>query len=156
MSTHRLILISLGIAFVTVVSRADDGLDAEQMRMLQDPGGWEYLAISDSDSGIQTQHTCFNGQSHSNECSGTLILQTDDSFVQNVSIHGETVQRRGRYQLTGHELALFDEFGTKDGPYTVDLHADTKRLELKSQAVSIQLELEKEHRETSPNVPTNR
>jgi hypothetical protein len=148
MSTRRVILVLVGIAATSVFSRGDDGLDVEQMKMLQDPGGWEYLAISDSDNGIQTQHTCFNGQSHSNECSGTLVLQTDNAFVQNVSIHGESVQRHGTYQLTGHELQLFDEFGTKDGPYTVDLHTDTRRLELKSQAVSIQLELEKDYRAT--------
>ena len=126
-------------------------LNTDQMKMLQDPGGWEYLAISDADNGIQTKHTCFDGQPHPNECSGTLIFNANNTFVEKVHIHGKSVERHGGYQLNGNEVTFFDELGTSDGPYTVEVNTQTKRLvlEIKQAAgtlVRSELELETEYK----------
>ncbi len=96
-------------------------LSADQLKMLQDSGGWEYIAVSDADNGIQTQHTCFDGQPHPEQCSGTLTLHTDNTFVKNIHIHGQGVARHGNYELSGNQITFLDEFGTSDGPYTLDL-----------------------------------
>jgi hypothetical protein len=115
--------------------------------MLQDSGGWEYISLSDVDSGVQTKHTCFDGQPHPQECSGTLTLAPGKTFVQTVHIHGQTVQRHGTYELDGNALTFFDELGTKDGPYTLELHPEQKTLTLAMPQVRIELELEKQYRE---------
>lgn len=125
---------------------ARDTLSDEQLKLLQDPGGWEYITLSDSDNGIQTKHTCFDGQPHPGDCSGRIILTAGNTFVQNVHIHGQSVQRRGTYQISGNELTLADELGTKDGPYTLDLNTQTKFLIMQMPQVRIELELEKEYR----------
>ncbi len=128
-----------------------DGLTDDELKMLQDPGGWEYITVSDSDNGVQTTHTCFDGQPHPQECSGTLTLTTGKTFVQNVHIHGQTVQRHGTYELTGKQLAFYDELGTKDGPYTLDLNTQTERLVLVMPQLRIELELEKQFRDDLRN-----
>lgn len=114
--------------------------------MLTDPGGWEYVRISDPDSGIQTQHTCFDDQPHPQECSGTLTLSADRTFVQQVHIHGKTVARHGRYQLNDSGIAFFDEFGTEDGPYRLAINTQAKRLGLEMPQVRDELVLGKEYK----------
>jgi hypothetical protein len=57
--------------------RGQDVLSAHQPKMLQDPSGWEYIKIPDVDNGIQTEHTCFDGHPHPQQCSGTL--STDET-----------------------------------------------------------------------------
>lgn len=129
------------------VSFAGGFLSSDELKLLQDPGGWEYISVSDSDNGIQTQHVCFDGRPHPQECSGTLTLTASNTFVQNVHIHGQTVQRNGTYELDSDQLSLFDELGTKDGPYTVHIDVQKKSLVLEMPQVHIELELEKQYRE---------
>ncbi|MBV9154670.1 MAG: hypothetical protein JO097_00275 [Acidobacteriaceae bacterium] len=121
-------------------------LSDEQIKLLQDPGGWEYITLSDADNGIQTKHTCFDGQPHPEECSGTLTLTTAKTFVQSVYVHGQGVQRHGTYELSGNEITLSDELGTKDGPYTVEIDTQAKSMIMRMTSVRIELELEKEYR----------
>lgn len=121
-------------------------LSSDELKLLQDSGGWEYIAISDQDAGIQTQHTCFDGQPHPQECGGTLTLQPDNTFVQQVHIHGQTVARHGTYQIDGSQIAFFDEFGTRDGPYQLTLDAQAKKLTLEMPQVKDELLLEKEYK----------
>lgn len=123
-----------------------DALGQDELKLLQDPGGWEYMTISDQDAGIQTQHTCFDGQPHPQECSGTLTLSPDNTFVQQVHIHGQTVARHGKYQLDDSGITFFDEFGTQDGPYRLTIDAKAKRLTLEMPQVRVELELEKEYK----------
>ncbi len=121
-------------------------LSDDQVKLLQDPGGWEYITISDADNGIQTKHTCFDGQPHPEHCSGTLTLTAGKTFVQNVHVHGQSVQRHGTYELGGDEITLSDELGTKDGPYRLDINTQTKSMIMQMSSVRIELELEKEYR----------
>ena len=130
---------------------ASDTFNEDQLKMLHDSGGWQYIEVSDSDSGMQVTHTCFDGHPHPDTCSGTLTLKDDQTFQQDVVIHGESVQRHGKYELDGDQLAFFDELGTRDGPYTAELDVAGKSLILKMPQVKIVLELEKEYkRGTAP------
>lgn len=133
------------IGCVAVMS-ARDTLSRDQLKLLQDAGGWEYITISDPDSGVQTTHTCFDGQPHPNQCSGTLTLNPDNSFVQQVHIHGQTVARHGTYQIDGTQIAFLDEFGTKDGPYQLTLDTEAQRMVLEMPQVRDELELEKRYK----------
>ncbi len=115
------------------------GLSGDRIKMLQDPGGWEYIKIEDSDAGIQTEHTCFDGTPHPDVCSGTLTLSAGNTFVQQVSVHHQTVSRHGTYTLDGNQLAFFDEFGTKDGPYTISIDPEKTSLSLRMPQVHMDL-----------------
>jgi formylmethanofuran dehydrogenase subunit A len=121
-------------------------LSQDELKLLQDPGGWEYITISDDHGGIQTTHTCFDGQPHPDECSGTLTLNADNTFVQQVHIHGQTVARPGKYELDDDQIAFYDEFGTRDGPYQLTLDAKSKRLTIEMPQVRVELLLEKEYK----------
>lgn len=123
-----------------------DGLNQDELKMLEDAGGWEYITISDDHGGMQTTHTCFDGQPHPQACSGTLTFNPDNTFVQQVHIHGKTVARHGTFQLDGSGIALFDEFGTKDGPYQLTLDMQAKRLTLEMPQVRDEFQLEKEYK----------
>jgi hypothetical protein len=118
---------------------AHDDLSDDQLKMLKDPGGWEYVEIEDSDAGIQTQHTCFDGKPHPDVCSGTLTLSSGNTFVQKVTVHHQSVARHGTYELDGDQLAFFDEFGTRDGPYTVAIDPDRTSLSLRMPQVHMEL-----------------
>lgn len=133
------------LALATAASARDE-LSQDQLKTLQDPGGWEYITISDDDAGIQTKHTCFDGRPHPEECSGTLVLNPDNTFVQQVHIHGQSVARHGRYELNGSAVAFYDEFGTRDGPYQLTIDVAAKRMTLEMPQVRAELELEKEYR----------
>ncbi len=87
-------------AFAAHISARSD-LDADQLKMLVDSGGWQYIALSDVDGGIQTTHTCFDGQPHPDICSGTLTLSAFN--VQH-----------GRIPALGYRIA--------DAAYTPDLN----------------------------------
>ena len=119
----------------------------DELTLLQDPAGWEYLSMSDVDAGIQTEHTCFDGRPHPENCSGTLTLTPSNTFAQSVHIHGETVQRHGTYELSGDQLTFTDELGTKDGPYSFTIDSQSKRLVLQMPQVRIELELERQYKE---------
>jgi len=124
----------------------DSAPSQDELKMLQDPAGWEYVRISDQDAGVQTQHTCFDGQPHPQECSGTLTMNADNSFVQQVHIHGQTVARHGAYRLDDSGIAFFDEFGTEDGPYRFTIDMKAKRLTLEMPQVRDEFVLEKKYK----------
>jgi hypothetical protein len=137
--------ILLLFAFAACLSARDD-LNADQLNMLVDSDGWQYIVLSDADGGIQTTHTCFDGHPHPDVCSGTLTFSEDNTFVANVYVHGKNVPRSGTYKLDGDQLAFFDEFGTRDGPYTIELNVEGKSLIMKMPQVRVVLELEKEYK----------
>ena len=128
-------LLCLGIARLS----AHDDLSGEQLKLLHDPGGWEYIKIGDADAGIQTEHTCFDGTPHPDACSGTLTFSSGNTFVQRVTVHHQSVSRHGTYSLDDDQLAFFDEFGTKDGPYTVAIDIDKTSLSLRMPQVHMDL-----------------
>ena len=142
--THLLIYAG-ALLSLAVLTAAHGALSQDELKLLQDPGGWEYTSLSDSDSGVQTTHTCFDGTPHPEQCSGKLVLAASNTFIQSVNIHGQTVQRNGTYQLDGNQLSFFDELGTKDGPYALELDTQAKTLVLKMPQVRIELKLEKEY-----------
>ena len=118
---------------------ARDELSDDRIKLLQDPGGWEYIKIEDSDAGIQTEHTCFDGTPHPDVCSGKLTLSAENTFVQQVMVPHQTVSRHGPYTLDGDQLAFFDEFGTRDGPYTVSIDPEKTSLSLRMPQVHMDL-----------------
>lgn len=121
-------------------------LDSDQRKMLLDADGWQYIVLSDADGGIQTTHTCFDGKPHPDVCSGTLTFSDQNTFVANIYVHGKNVPRNGTYKLDGDQLSFFDEFGNRDGPYTIELDVEAKSLVMKMPQVRIVLELEKEYK----------
>jgi hypothetical protein len=145
MSRSLLLCVPLLCASVVPLGARDD-LNQDQLKLLQDSGGWEYTKIDDPNSGIQTEHTCFDGTPHPDACSGTLTLATDNTFIQKVDIHHESVARHGTYQLDGDQLAFFDEFGTRDGPYTISIDMEKKSMSMQMPQVHMELELESEYR----------
>lgn len=147
---HMLITV-LPILLLGLRLNAGASLNADELKMLHDSTGWEYITVSDPDSGIQTQHTCFDGKTHPEECSGTMTLNPYNTFVQKVHIHGETVERHGHYELDGQEITFTDELETKDGPYSLDIDLNSKRMILQitqSAPVVVRIEfmLEKEYK----------
>jgi hypothetical protein len=133
------------LALVAVAGGA--ALSKEDIKLLQDAGGWEYVKVSDQDAGIQTEHVCFDGQPHPGQCTGKLMLSPDKTFVQQVSIHGQSIDRHGTYEIEEEHIAFYDEFGTRDGPYDVQLNTDTKMLVLSMPQVRLELELESQYKE---------
>ena len=133
------------LAFGTVVIAA--ALSKDDIKLLQDDGGWEYIAVSDQEAGIQTEHVCFDGRPHPGECSGNLRLSPDKSFVVQEAIGGENYDRHGRYEIADDQISFFDEFGNRDGPYTIQLNAENKMLVLSMPQVRLELELESQYKE---------
>jgi hypothetical protein len=66
--------------------------------------------------------------------------------VQEVKIHGQSVARHGTYSLEDDSLTFFDEFGNKDGPYTVAIDTEKKSMSLRMSQVHMDLLLEREFR----------
>ena len=124
---------------------AADDLSSDQIALLQDSGGWEYLTMNDSQNGFPTQHPCFDGKPHPETCSGTLMLTPDKKFVQQVSIHHQSVTRHGTYELNGNQLAFSDEFGTRDGPYSISIDTPNKMMTMNMPQVDVKLELHSEY-----------
>ena len=117
-------------------------LTAEQLKLLKDPGGWDYIKMT-SNGGIQTEHACFDGTPHPGECSGRLTLGTDDKFLQTVTIHGDSVPRHGTYTLEDDRLTFFDELEKSDGPYTIEIDPQAKSLVMYMPQVRVELMLHK-------------
>jgi hypothetical protein len=138
----RTIALPAAALVLVVIAGARQDLSEQELKLLQDPGGWEYAKVSDQDGGIQTQHTCFDGTAHPDECSGRLIFTPNGTFIQNVYIHHQQVSRHGSYRLNGAQIAFFDEFGTQDGPYTVSIDVAKKTMSLSMPQVQIDLVLE--------------
>jgi hypothetical protein len=141
----RLLLICCFVASLSIPLCAFDDLDQNQIKLLKDSGGWEYTKLSDASSGFPTNHTCFDGTPHPSECSGSLTLTDDENFTQQVVIEGQAVNRHGTYKLDGDQLAFFDEYGTRDGPYTVEIDAVHKTMVLSMPQIRMELTLESEY-----------
>jgi hypothetical protein len=141
----RLISVVCFTALLCAPLSAFEDLNASQTKLLTDSGGWEYTKLSDN-TGVPTQHVCFDGSPHPNECSGTLTLVDDGTFIQQVVISGTAVDRHGTWKLDGDQLAFFDEFGTQDGPYTVEIDAVKKTMVLSMPQIRMELTLESEYR----------
>ncbi len=140
----RKAFLSTVLVFALPLCARQDVSDS-QLKLLQDSGGWEYILIGDKDAGIQTQHTCFDGHPHPNECSGTLTLRPQNTFVQQTFIHHQRVARHGTYQLNGNQLTFFDEMGVQDGPYTVSIDAQNKIMTLDNPPLHMVLELHSQY-----------
>ena len=111
--------------------QADSSLTENQLKMLQDPQGWEYIALLDQDNGVPMKHDCFiQGEPGAGGCRGTLILSSDNHFTQKVFAHGGTLERHGTYELNDDQITLKDELGTSDGPYQIQLNTNKKSLEI--------------------------
>ena len=133
------------VALMSVPLSAFDDLNQEQTKLLTDPGGWEYTKLSDN-SGVPTEHVCFDGSPHPGECSGSLTLVTDGTFVQQVVIGGTSVDRHGTWKVDSDQLTFFDEYGTQDGPYTAEIDAVKKTMVLSMPQIHMELTLESEYR----------
>lgn len=123
---------------------AFEDLNQDQRKLLTDGGGWEYTKLSDS-TGVPTEHVCFDGTPHPNDCSGSLTLRDDEKFIQQTVIAGQAVSRNGTYKLEADQLAFFDEYGTRDGPYTVEINALKKTMVLSMPQIRMELTLESEY-----------
>lgn len=145
MTALRVMILSGLLGALPLLVHGDE-LGPDQMTLLQDSGGWEYVGMDDKQNGFPTEHTCFDGQPHPDACSGTLTLSADHSFVQNVSINHQSVARHGTYQLDGNQLAFFDEFGTRDGPYTIDVDTQNKSMKMDMPQIKVRFMLYKEYR----------
>ena len=135
---HSIVIRTGVLLAAAVVLGAFSDLDQSQLKLLKDPAGWDYIKMT-SNGAIQTEHTCFDGTPHPDECSGHLTLGTDDKFVQTVTIHGESVPRHGTYTLEDDQLTFFDELETRDGPYTVKIDTQAKSLVMYMPQVRIEL-----------------
>ena len=140
-----------GILLFFIAAGLSLGITQDQLKLLQESGGWEYITVTDPDSGIQTTHTCFDGKPHPDECSGTLTFRPDGTFTKDVYIHHQRVQRRGRYELNGDQVAFYDELGTKDGPYTFAIDSATDSMTLDMPQIHISLELKSAYRKALRN-----
>src|SRR5436305_29762 len=124
----------------------------DELNLLQDPDGWEYTKIATA-SGFPTDHPCFDGTPHPQECRGTLTLGSEERFVKKIYIQGQPDTRTGRYKIDNDQLSFFDEYDTQDGPYklTIDTREKTLALELGSERMDLMLEKEYRSRNKSQN-----
>jgi hypothetical protein len=67
---------SLLLAGAAVLCAFSD-LNRDQVKMLQDPAGWDYLTMTDG--GMKTDHPCFDGKFHPDTCSGRLTFSSDNN-----------------------------------------------------------------------------
>lgn len=115
-------------------------LDDQQLQMLHDAQGWEYVSIFDHDNGMTMQHQCFvEGASTQGACSGMLYFPPDGTFRQTVTAHGKTLDRHGTYELDDDQLTFQDELGTKDGPYTVEINSDEKTMRFSMRQAGVEI-----------------
>ena len=139
--------ITLLLVSASAMFPARAGLNNDELNLLLDPGGWQYVTVSDQDAGVQTQHVCFDGKAHPDQCSGTLSFHPDKTFIKQINIHGQNVDRHGTYQIDDNEVSFYDEFGNRDGPYTLDLNPQTKMLVLSMPQLRMELELERQYKD---------
>src|SRR3982751_1952981 len=152
---HIALLLAICAAAVTI-PYLQGFVSTDELNLLQDSDGWEYTKIATA-NGFPTDHPCFDGTPHPQECRGTLTLGSDERFVKKIYIKGQPDTRTGRYKINGSDLTFFDEYDTQDGPYkmTLDSREKTLALQLGSQRIDLMLEKEyrsrsKSHKETEP------
>jgi hypothetical protein len=122
-----LLSVLLTLSLASSLAQARENLTHDELTMLQDPGGWEYMVISDPNNGFQTQAACFDAQ-RTGACEGKLFFRSDGTFVQTITGHGKSMHRGGTYKLDGHDVTFFDEHGTGDGPYTLKIDEEAQTL----------------------------
>ena len=137
--TRLLLALSL-LCSATGLSAFSD-FSRDQLKLLHDAGGWEYLKMTTS--GMQTDHPCFDGKLHLESCRGHLQLSPDNKFTQEVVIQGQSAPRHGTYTLEGDQLTFFDELQTRDGPYTIEIDVPKEALVMQMPQVRIELILGK-------------
>jgi hypothetical protein len=128
------------LLLITAALRAT-ALTPDEMKLLQDSGGWEYMSITDADNGFETHHVCFDPATPST-CKGNLLFRPDMTFTMSMQVHGQTVNRAGTYQVDGGDIVFVDEFNNKDGPYTAELNPETKTLVLGMVEAGVHLRME--------------
>lgn len=128
-------------AFLLLTVVCASALTQDELKLLQDPGGWEYMTITDADNGFETHHVCFDPASPGT-CKGTLLLRPDMTFRKSMHVHGETIDRGGTYQVDGGNILFFDEFNHKDGPYTAELNPESKTLVLEMVQAGVHFRME--------------
>lgn len=127
----RLVPVLCAAFLLCKLAVAASSLDQSALKMLHDPGGWEYVAVLNLDNGMHITATCFvAGQLRPEDCRGTLKFTPDGDFVQNIQIHGENVRRHGAYELDGDQITFRDELGTQDGPYQLQVNTKTKTMRI--------------------------
>ena len=112
-----------------------------ELSLLQDPGGWEFLSITDADNGFETHHVCFD-PNKPGACSGNLLFRTDMTFKKSIKVPGNTVDRGGTYQVEANTVLFLDEFNNKDGPYTAQIDTDAKTLVLEMVQAGVHFRME--------------
>ena len=137
------------LAVPVLLLTAGDDLNRDQLSLLQDQGGWAYISMDDSASGFPTEHVCFDGTPHPETCSGTLKFRADHSFLQQTNIGRQSVTRRGKFEVNGDQLAFFDEFGTRDGPYTIRIDTNSKMMTMDLPPLKTKLQLYSEYKKAA-------
>lgn len=115
-------------------------LTSDETAMLQSPEGWEYQTITDPGNGFQTQGTCFT-QDYTGQCRGELIFHTDGTFRQDLSAHGKSEHRGGRYEVKDDQITFWDEHDTQDGPYQISLDLPHKTLHLNASHAGVGIDM---------------
>lgn len=106
-----------------------DSLSQQQIDLLHDPHGWEFVAVFDKDNGFPMHHQCFaEGEPKPSECHGDIIFGADGTFSESIFMHGFTARRHGTYELDDDQITLIDEFGNKDGPYRLEINTAAKTM----------------------------
>jgi hypothetical protein len=129
------------LVFAASFSFVARALTSDELKLLQDPGGWEYMTITDADNGFETQHVCFDPKSPG-KCSGNLLFRQDNTFKQSMKVNGETIDRGGTYQVDGNSILFLDEFNNKDGPYTAQISPEAKTLVLETVQAGVHFRME--------------
>jgi hypothetical protein len=130
------------LGFVLLLAAAvGSALTHDELKLLQDPGGWEYMTITDAGNGFETQHVCFDS-STPGKCRGTLLFRPDMTFKKSILAHGQWINRGGTYQVDGNNILFLDEFKNKDGPYTAELDPQKKTLVLGMIAAGVHFRIE--------------
>jgi hypothetical protein len=149
---RKRLLCILAVAGLLPAYMVGSDFTSDEVAMLQDPAGWEYISITDAGNGFETKHGCFDPGVKS-LCTGKLLLNKDGSFSQSVTVHGKSLNRHGTYQLAARQIIFKDELGTADAPYSLDLRTDSKFLLMQTTqagvTLRVELKLKKELRKRS-------
>ena len=139
---NRLVSVLLTLLVALPLAEGREMLNHEELAMIQDPGGWEYMVISDPNNGFQTQAACFDSQ-RTGACEGKLFFRSDGTFLQTITAHGRSMHRGGTYKFDDHNVTFFDEHGTSDGPYTLKVNpqAQTLTVDATRAGVGVHMEL---------------
>jgi hypothetical protein len=116
-------------------------LTRDELTLLQDPGGWKFMTITDADNGFETLHVCFD-PSAPGVCDGNLFFRPDMTFRKTIKVDGKSADRAGTYQVDGNNVVFLDEFNNKDGPYTAEIDTEKRTLVLGMVQAGVHLRME--------------